>query len=152
MVSHPWIATLESSPNFTVPVTSSSSSEKDALEPIMWLLAQESRYHRCSWSAPTRPRWTWARGSSRLTVFRAFPGHSTIVAFPLLGLDVVQCTERHHQDSGLIIIISLRQMSLRLLLLLLLRRSLAGALAIATAAGGGCLPRVPPSSPLLLCQ
>ena len=38
--------------------------------------------------------------------------------FPLLSLDVVQCTERRHQDSGLILIIGLRQMSLSLLLLL----------------------------------
>ena len=36
----------------------------------------------------------------------------------LLGLNVVQCTEHRHQESGLIIIISLRQMSLSLLLLL----------------------------------
>ena len=97
--------------------------------------------------------------------------------FLLLGLDVLQCTEHCHQDSGLIIIIiSLRQMSLSLLLLLaiwalsclmahlsatsvgvgvdllLLRRSLAAALAIATAAGGGCLPGVPPSNPLLFRQ
>ena len=35
----------------------------------------------------------------------------------LLGLNVVQCTERRHQESGLIII-SLRQMSFSLLLLL----------------------------------
>ena len=40
--------------------------------------------------------------------------------FPLLGLDVVQCTECRHQDSDLIIIISLRQMSLSLLLLLVI--------------------------------
>ena len=37
--------------------------------------------------------------------------------FPLLGLDVVQCTERRHQDSSLILIISLRQMSLSIFLL-----------------------------------
>ena len=96
--------------------------------------------------------------------------------FPLLGLDVVQCTERRNQDSSLILIIGLRQMSLSLLFLLavwalpclmahlpatpagvgvdmlLLRRSIAATLAIATAAGGGCLPGVPPSSPLLFRQ
>ena len=96
--------------------------------------------------------------------------------FLLLGLNVVQCIERHHQDSGLTIIISLRQMSLSLLLLLaiwalpcpmahlpvtpagvgvdlilLLQRSLAAALAIATAAGGG-FPGLLPGIPLLLCH
>ena len=36
----------------------------------------------------------------------------------LLGLNVMQCTECRHQESGLIIIINLRQMSINLLLLL----------------------------------
>ena len=94
----------------------------------------------------------------------------------LLSIDVVQCTERRHQDSGLILIIGLRQMSLSLLLLLaiwalpcpmthlpatptdigvdllLLRRSLAAMFAVATATGGGYLPGVSPSSPLLFRQ
>ena len=95
----------------------------------------------------------------------------------LLGLNVVQCTERRHQESGLIIIISLRQMSLILhlplvilallclmahlptapvgvgvdLLILLVQRSLAMALTIATVARGG-FPRVPLGSTLLLYQ
>ena len=36
------------------------------------------------------------------------------------GLNVVQCIEHCHQESGLILIISLRQMSLSLLLLLVI--------------------------------
>ena len=64
MVPRPRISTFEPSSNFIYPVMSPSSSVKSALELVMWLLASESRYHLCSTSPPTHPRWTWVRGST----------------------------------------------------------------------------------------
>ena len=111
----PRITTLELSQNFTMSVTFPLSSEKAALEPIMWLLALESRYHHCSCSLPTHLRWTWACGSSRLTAFRAFSCSCTAITSLLVGLNVVQCTKRRHHESGIIFfIISLHQMSFSL--------------------------------------
>jgi len=62
----PWISTHDALPNFTVPRTVVSSSEKISRRPDMWWVAPLSRYQPSSLSSSlASPRKTRARGSAK---------------------------------------------------------------------------------------
>jgi hypothetical protein len=174
MVPRPQISTFKPSPNFTDPVTQPSSSEKASLEPVMWLLAPESRYHLYSTLPPTHPRWTWARDSYRWMACGAFPYSAAAtsststscstqnITIRKVGSLLSTCTRcastffffRFLHSFGPVASLPTAPTSVGVELLFLLHRSLATALVVAAAARGAFpgLLLLHPGHPLLYQQ